>query len=1037
MKAYSNFIARRHKIILVSWIFLTLILLPLAPKLNEKIIYSVEVTLPNSEFQQAVNKLNEEFSNRSYGEPFLNVIASYNYYILIKTNKPYSEEIIKADMLIRENFNSGGKTAISYYGLIEIFLRKLGENTSSSANEMYDQTFILFNYTSSIKKELKNVIENYQIVLMNINNSLYFIYGPPFIFLKCFEALGIKDFYEKSRLARICTIAKANLQGLSLDYLNAFYSRWLNETSDDYYNTADKIVREIAPHYLSYYFKMDNNTIETIFYFANIFNWNQENVVKQISLQIIINKLSEQEKNKDIINEIVKLLKNEISLEETTYKIIKKFSNLNLTNQIGTDIIDELIKNIINKDIMNDDIARDIVSKIITNITLKINNNNPYFIINEKNYEEFIKNLIKKDPEKVIKDIILNKNITYYPIDLRNNLKSVFIDQTNNIFLIIIYSNYYPNEDEAKNDLKKFENIKPKLNNLEVYITGIPLLSHDLRIAAEHAMFLIVPLGTILVFFLTSLYFRSIIAGSLILLLFGISITLTLGLAYIMLDHILNKEISFITPAIVVVLVLGLCSDYAVYLLRRYKIEREEGKTKEEALFLMTFWSARGVLTSALAVFFAYLVLSFMNIALFGDAAMINAIGIGFTMLTNLLFFPSLLYALGDKAVKLSRVKRNNSRISLSKIASFNERRKKELTLILIVTTLISLIFIAEIETVLDIPPLMPPSDVQKGALLLYSTIGSSMSPIYLYVEGKDDVLIEDRINPTYLSYIENITKSLEKIRDIKYIYTINRPFGEEINLNEIYLNNTLKSVYKNLIERFIGKSNKGVLILIIINKQPFSLEAIEVLKEIRNNIPKNDNFKIYIDGVTQLSYDSKTVTDSITPMILVSLIVIIIILLFLQLISVLIPFRLVSTILASVAWSLALLYVVYVLIFGLPIINAAPLFLLVTMLGIGVDYDIFFLTRVREEVVKGKSDEEAIRIALDKTGKTIMFLGLLLGGTFLLLLIPNFPLLNEIGFAIGLGVLFDAFLIIPFFVPSIMLLAKKWNWWPSRLSRK
>ncbi len=1036
MKKYSNFIARRYKIILVSWIILALILSPLAPKLNEKIVYSVEITLPNSEFQISVEKLQKEFANRSYDEAFLNVLASYNYYLLIKTDKPFSEEVKNADTFIRDNLNLDNKTPISYYGLIEILLRRLGENTTRYANELYEQTFILFNHTSSIKKQLKNLMDTYQFVLTSINNSLYFTYAPPYVFLKCFEALKIEDFYQRSERARLCAIAKANLQGLSLDYFNKFYSRWLSGISDDPYNAADKIIKEIAPSYLSDHFKIDNNTIKTIFSFVNIFNWREENVVRQISLQIIINRLNEKENNKYVINEIIKLLKNETNLEEVTYKIIKS-SNFNLTNRIGENLIDEFIKNVINKDTMDDDIARDIVSKIITDYTLKTNNNNPYFVINEKNYKEFVKTLIKNDSKKVTRDIILNKDVAYYPIDLRNDLKSAFIDQKNNIFLIVIYSNHYPNEDEVKSDLQKFEDIKLKLNNLQVYITGIPLLSYELRNAAEYAMFLIIPLGIALVFFLTSLYFRSIITGFLILLLFGISITTTLGLAYIILDIILNREISFITPAIVVVLVLGLCSDYAVYLLRRYKIEREEGKTKEEALFLMTFWSARGVFTSALAVFFAYLVLSFMNIALFGDAAMINVIGIGFTMITNLLFLPSLLYVLGDRAVKLSMVKIKNSRINLIRIASFNEKRKKELTLILIITTLISLIFVSKIETVLDIPPLMPPSDVQKGALLLSSTIGSSMSPIYLYVEGKDDVVVKDKINHSYLNYVENITKNIEKIKDIKYIYTINRPFGERINLNEIYLNDTLKKIYKGSIERFIGKSNKGVLILITIDKQPFSLEAIEVLKEIRNSIPKNEDFKLYFSGVTQLSYDSKTVTDSVTPTILVSLITIIIILLFLQFISVLIPFRLVSTILASIAWSLALLYIVYVLIFDLPLINAVPLFLLVTMLGVGVDYDIFLLTRVREEIVKGKNDEEAIRIALDKTGKTIMFLGLLLGGTFFLLLIPNFPLLNEIGFAIGLGVLFDAFLIIPFFVPSIMLLAKKWNWWPSKLNRR
>jgi RND superfamily putative drug exporter len=102
-------------------------------------------------------------------------------------------------------------------------------------------------------------------------------------------------------------------------------------------------------------------------------------------------------------------------------------------------------------------------------------------------------------------------------------------------------------------------------------------------------------------------------------------------------------------------------------------------------------------------------------------------------------------------------------------------------------------------------------------------------------------------------------------------------------------------------------------------------------------------------------------------------------------------------------------------------------------MLAVGVDYDIFLVTKIKEEKIKGKTDEEAIKIALEKVGTTIIVLGLILSLTILTLMIPDFPLINQVGFTVGLAVLFDSLIIIPFFVPAIMLIAKKWNWWPSK----
>jgi RND superfamily putative drug exporter len=144
----------------------------------------------------------------------------------------------------------------------------------------------------------------------------------------------------------------------------------------------------------------------------------------------------------------------------------------------------------------------------------------------------------------------------------------------------------------------------------------------------------------------------------------------------------------------------------------------------------------------------------------------------------------------------------------------------------------------------------------------------------------------------------------------------------------------------------------------------------------------------------------------------------------------------LIFTILCSVVFSLALLSIVFHSALNLPILDFAPLFVVVTMLGVGIDYDIFFVTRIREEALKGKTDDEAIRTAIDKVWVTIMGLGFVLATVFASLLITGIAILQEISLTVAAAILIDVLVVIPFLVPSLMGLAQKFNWWPSRIQR-
>ena len=100
------------------------------------------------------------------------------------------------------------------------------------------------------------------------------------------------------------------------------------------------------------------------------------------------------------------------------------------------------------------------------------------------------------------------------------------------------------------------------------------------------------------------------------------------------------------------------------------------------------------------------------------------------------------------------------------------------------------------------------------------------------------------------------------------------------------------------------------------------------------------------------------------------------------------------------------------------------PLFTFIFLVALGVDYNVFLLTRIKE-ARRDHGHEDAVIIGLERTGGVITSAGLILAGTFCTLLATELESLFQVGFTVALGLLVDTFLIRIFLVPSIALLLR------------
>jgi RND superfamily putative drug exporter len=229
----------------------------------------------------------------------------------------------------------------------------------------------------------------------------------------------------------------------------------------------------------------------------------------------------------------------------------------------------------------------------------------------------------------------------------------------------------------------------------------------------------------------------------------------------------------------------------------------------------------------------------------------------------------------------------------------------------------------------------------------------------------------------------------------------------------------------------------------LILNVDPYSNDAATVLPQIREAVvaavATSDlkTIEHYVGGETALYTDMvRTSNDDLTIVIIVTSIGILAII-FVLLRSLLAAVYMVITVLLNYGATLGLTAWIFIDILKFEsLISMLPVLVFVILAAVGADYNIFLVSRIREES-ENKSIKEAVHHAVAHTGNVITSCGIILAGTFATLASSSFPMVLHIGVAIAIGVLIDTFLVRALLVPALATLLGRWNWWPSPLFRK
>ncbi len=587
----------------------------------------------------------------------------------------------------------------------------------------------------------------------------------------------------------------------------------------------------------------------------------------------------------------------------------------------------------------------------------------------------------------------------------------------------------------------------------QTYVTGSAPISIDEEHIFGGSSELVVTAALVII--LLGLYFRSAVAPAFPLLTIGIAIFIANLFVYLVAIYLF--AIDFTVTAILETVILAVGTDYSIFLVSRYRDEIHTGHEHQEAVRNAVIWAGESVATSGGAVLISFAALSLGSFPLMRTLGLTLGFAVTIALGISLTFIPAAVTLLNKRIFWPSgrRLARPRPKGKLTRTERYFHRAAttsmKHAKVILVVAILITLPAVYVVVTdqpTYDFSQGSPQTESSQGITAISQAFGYGVVyPSYLVVQFPNPIKLPDgNVSVTEMAALDALSARLLAMEPgLKSLEGPTNPQGSPIDYRNL---STASEAERQLVDTeigaYIGNDSRTARVVITFVDPPFSITAINVVDRMRSDIttiqaanPTLASAQVYLGGVTPVLSDVRSnMNRDLTIMALVVIAGLFLVLLFV-LGSVLIPIRAILTILLSVSWTLALTIFLFQVWKGYDIIFILPLALFVMAMGLGMDYDIFIITRIREEVARGKTDSEAIAEATTRTGGIISACGIVMAGAFATLMLNPSPFLQEIGFALAFAILLDSMVVRIYLVPAIMVLAGRGNWWaPGPLQR-
>lgn len=556
------------------------------------------------------------------------------------------------------------------------------------------------------------------------------------------------------------------------------------------------------------------------------------------------------------------------------------------------------------------------------------------------------------------------------------------------------------------------EDIKPiaEANGFTPYVTGPGGLLGDLfgAFGTLDSSLLLTTLGVVAIILIV--VYRSPVLWIIPLLSSLFALSTAGGIVYLLAKNNII-DVDGQSQGILSVLVIGAATDYALLLIARYREELHFTDNRFVAMRAAYKGVWEPILASGSTVAISLLILLFSQLTNTAGLGPIGAIGIVCSMITILTLLPALLLIFG-RWIFWPRVPKNDGDDHVmtgvwSKIANSIGRNPRKAW---IITGVILLGFASASSTLkadgigtVDTFTGNPESVVGQKLLVTHFPGG----------EGDPTQIVVD---VTKLAAVTAAVKSAPGVTDVSPMLDgISVPGQPAPEMKVV---------------------NGRAILNVTLDKAPDSVEAGNDIPKIRE-IAKSADKSALVGGTSAVYFDVRAANDRDNKTIIPIILLVITIILGLLLRSILSAIVLLGTVVLSYFATLGVCALIFNHIFGFAGgDNSFPLFAFIFLVALGIDYNIFLMTRVREESARIGTRAGVIK-GVTVTGAVITSAGIVLAATFAVLgLLPLVPL-AELGFAVGFGVLLDTIIVRSILVPALVHEIGPKIWWPSKLQNK
>ena len=550
-------------------------------------------------------------------------------------------------------------------------------------------------------------------------------------------------------------------------------------------------------------------------------------------------------------------------------------------------------------------------------------------------------------------------------------------------------------------------------DGLDAYVTGPAGLLADFIEAFEGIDTTLLLATGLVVIVILLLVYRSPVLWIFPLLAVGFGYSLAAGLVYWLADTdvlTLNGQ----SQGILTVLVFGAGTDYALLIISRFREELRRHESKYAAMGAALRGAGPAVLASGVTVILGLLCLLVSDLSSNKSLGPVSALGIAATMAAMLTFLPAALAIVGRNVfwpfVPRYRSPSTETTGLWGKVARFVGRRGRSAAL---VVTLVLLALAGGISQLRvdgiaqnDSFTSEQESVVGQEALQRHFPAGVGSPAVVIAREGAAAEVLA-------------AVQRTEGVAQAAYLPANPAPNGQVDPAAP-------PRVVDGMVE-----------IDAVLAEQPDSGAAQATIERLRETVHPIAGAEAKVGGFTAINLDVNDASRRDRVLIIPIVLVVIFIVLAVLLRALVAPLLLIATVVLSFAATLGVCALVFNHVFGFAGADTSfPLFAFVFLVALGIDYNIFLMTRVREETLQ-LGTRPGVLHGLAVTGGVITSAGVVLAATFSVLGVLPLVFLAELGFAVAFGVLLDAIVVRSLLVPALVYDLGKVVWWPSALSRR